>query len=73
MNFLATNEGTVDRLLRIVIGLGVLSLIVVGPKTLWGLVGLVPLATGIVGSCPLYSMIGVNTCSLKKRKTATQN
>lgn len=62
-----------DRLLRIVLGLAVLSLVVVGPKTLWGLVGLVPLATGIVGSCPLYSILGINTCSLKNRRTATQN
>jgi hypothetical protein len=56
-----------------VAGLAVLSLVVVGPKTLWGLVGLVPLATGIVGSCPLYSILGINTCSLKNRRTATQN
>ncbi len=73
MSFFATNEGTADRMLRIVIGLAVLALVVVGPKTLWGLVGLVPLATGIVGTCPLYSIVGINTCSLKNRRTATQS
>lgn len=73
MSFLKKNEGTVDRLLRIALGLALLSLVVVGPKTLWGLAGIVPLATGIVGSCPLYSLLGINTCSLRNRRTATQN
>jgi len=73
MSFLTRNEGTLDRLFRIVFGLALLSLVIVGPKTLWGLAGLVPLATGIVGSCPLYSIVGINTCSLRNRKTATQN
>ncbi len=73
MSFFATNEGAADRVLRIVIGLAVLSLVVVGPKTLWGLFGLVPLATGIAGTCPLYSIVGINTCSNRNRKTATQS
>jgi hypothetical protein len=66
MKFFETNEGTVDRAVRVVLGLGLLSLTVVGPQTLWGLVGLVPLATGALGSCPLYSLMGVNTCGIKK-------
>jgi hypothetical protein len=37
----------------------------VGPQTAWGWVGLVPLATGLVGFCPLYSILGINTCSLR--------
>ena len=41
-----------------------LSLVVVGPKTLWGLIGLVPLLTGLAGSCPLYSLFGLNTCNI---------
>lgn len=56
------NEGKVDRILRVIVGLGVLSLVFVGPQSLWGLVGFVPLLTGIVGYCPLYSVLGVNTC-----------
>lgn len=66
MKFFETNEGTVDRAVRVVLGLGLLSLTVVGPQTLWGLVGLVPLATGALGSCPIYSLMGVNTCGIKK-------
>ncbi|MEC9345402.1 MAG: DUF2892 domain-containing protein [Pseudomonadota bacterium] len=58
------NIGTVDRVLRVVVGLVLLSLVVVGPQTLWGLVGLVPLVTGLVRCCPLYSVLGV--CTLKR-------
>jgi len=59
------NEGTIDRALRVVVGLAVLSLVFVGPQTAWGWVGLVPLATGLIGFCPLYSILGINTCSLR--------
>ncbi|HEX9407634.1 MAG TPA: DUF2892 domain-containing protein [Thermoanaerobaculia bacterium] len=70
--FLASNEGAVDRILRIVIGVAVLSLTVVGPKTLWGVLGVVPLITGLAGTCPLYSIVGITTCPTKTR-TATQS
>jgi len=60
-----TNEGKLDRILRIVVGLGLLSLVFVGPQTLWGLVGLVPLLTGLAGYCPLYQVFGFNTCPFK--------
>jgi len=60
------NEGTIDRVLRVIVGLALLSLIVVGPQTLWGLGGLVPLITGLVGFCPLYKIVGLNTCPLDK-------
>jgi len=56
------NAGSVDRTARIVVGIVVLSLTVWGPQSLWGLVGLVPLATGIFGYCPLYRLVGLNTC-----------
>ena len=56
------NEGTVDRSLRVVLGLFLLSLIFWGPQTYWGLVGLIPLVTGLVGSCPVYSVLGIKTC-----------
>ena len=67
MNFLMRNEGTVDRVLRVLVGLGVLSLVFVGPKTLWGLVGLVPLLTGLLGRCPLYTLLGIKTCPISKK------
>jgi len=60
------NEGTMDRVLRIILGVGLLSLAVMGPKTAWGWVGLVPLVTGLIGNCPVYSIFGINTCGLKR-------
>ena len=66
-NLLPTNEHTVDRVLRVVLGLGILSLAFLGPKTAWGYVGLVPLVTGLVGSCPLYTLMGFSTCPMKAK------
>jgi len=60
------NEGTIDRALRIIAGLGLLSLVFVGPQTPWGWIGLVPLVTGLVGTCPVYSMLGIRTCPAPK-------
>jgi hypothetical protein len=62
MRMLRTNEGLADRLLRIVAGLALLALVFVGPETQWGWIGLVPLLTGIVGFCPVYRLLGINTC-----------
>ncbi len=50
-----------ERCMRVVFGLGVLSLLFWGPKKLWALLGLIPLSTGISGWCPLYSVIGIST------------
>ncbi len=61
---MSKNEGTIDRILRIIGGIVLLSLTVVGPETPWGYIGLVPLLTGLVGYCPLYSILGI--CTLKK-------
>jgi len=59
------NEGNLDRVLRVVLGLVLLSLVFVGPQTPWGWVGIIPLATGLVGFCPIYRILGLNTCPLK--------
>ncbi|MGJ4904213.1 YgaP family membrane protein [Bradyrhizobium sp. HKCCYLS2058] len=59
------NIGKIDRLLRIIVGLAILSLTVVGPHTLWGLLGLIPLGTALIGWCPPYAMLGINTCGTK--------
>jgi hypothetical protein len=56
------NVGSIDQFVRLLIGLGALSLIFVGPKTWWGLLGLIPLFTASLGSCPLYSLFGISTC-----------
>lgn len=55
------NEGRLDRALRVVGGLLLLSLVFIGPKTAWGLVGFVPLMTGLVGFCPAYRLFGRST------------
>ncbi len=65
-SLLPPNTGTLDRTLRVALGLAVLSLVVVGPKSPWGYLGLVPLLTGAVGSCPLYTLLGINTCGMKR-------
>lgn len=56
------NVGNYERLFRALVGLAVLSLIFVGPKSLWGLVGLIPLATAVIGWCPPYAIFGISTC-----------
>jgi len=65
-----TNEGTVDRAIRVVLGVVLLSLVFVGPQTVFGWIGVVPLLTGLVGSCPLYRVFGINTCSIDKKASA---
>jgi hypothetical protein len=63
------NEHRTDRVIRVVLGLGLLSLVWIGPQTAWGWVGLVPLVTGLAGRCPLYRMFGISTCSIGTPKT----
>ncbi len=62
---MASNVGGFDRAVRVVLGIVLLSLVFVGPKTPWGFLGIVPLLTGLVGTCPLYSLFGLNTCPVK--------
>ena len=60
------NVGTTDRTLRIILGLGLLSLVFIGPQTLWGLVGLVPLITGLARFCPAYRVAGIDSCGVRR-------
>jgi len=60
------NEGALDRIVRVVVGAGLLSLVFIGPHTPWGYLGIVPLATGLIGFCPLYAALGINTCAVRK-------
>ncbi len=60
-----TNEHSIERVARIIFGIGLISIVFVGPETMWGLIGIVPLATGLMGSCPLYTLLGISTCPLK--------
>lgn len=59
------NVGSTDRLIRIVLGAVLLSLAFVGPHTPLGYIGIVPLLTGLFGTCPLYRIFGINTCAAK--------
>ncbi len=61
------NVGGIDRILRIIIGLGLLSLVFVGPQTAWGWLGLVPLGTALLGWCPPYALLGISTCPRKDK------
>lgn len=63
------NVGSLDRVIRAIVGLGILSLIFVGPQTLWGLLGLIPLGTAVLGWCPPYRLLGINTCGAKAPKS----
>ncbi len=62
----SNNVGGIDRALRVIVGLVLLALIFVGSKTWWGLIGIIPLFTGLFGTCPAYSLVGLSTCPLKK-------
>lgn len=57
-----TNVGRADQVLRILLGLVSIGMVFVGPKTMWGWLGLIPLGTGLLRTCPLYSLLGMNTC-----------
>ncbi len=69
---LPRNEHAIDRAVRIALGVALLSLVFVGPQSLWGLIGVVPLATGTLGSCPLYTLFGLSTCPLSQNKPRNQ-
>ena len=56
------NVGSADRVVRIVLGLAIVSLAFWGPKSPWAYLGLLPLMTGVVGYCWLYTLLGVSTC-----------
>jgi len=61
-----TNEGTLDRGLRIAAGLVLIALAATGVIGQWGYIGVVPVLTGAIGFCPLYSMLGINTCPVRR-------
>jgi hypothetical protein len=61
------NEAIWDRMVRIVLGAGLLALVFLGPQTPWGFVGVVPLVTGLVGFCPLYGLLGLSTCPVSAK------
>ena len=60
------NIGNVDRAVRIAVGLLLIALVFVGPRTPWGWIGLVPLVTAFIGFCPAYRLLGIRTCAAPK-------
>jgi hypothetical protein len=60
------NEGSLDRGLRIAAGLVLIALAATGTIGMWGWIGVVPLATGLIGWCPAYKLLGINTCPMSK-------
>ncbi len=63
---MSKNEGGIDRILRIVAGLALIAAAATGAIGVWGYIGVVPLLTGLMGWCPVYTLLGLNTCSVKK-------
>ncbi len=59
---IAKNVGSFDRIIRIILGILLIAMVFVGPKSAWGWVGLVPLFTGLVRWCPAYLPFGISTC-----------
>lgn len=62
------NVGGIDKIIRIVLGLVLIGLAVTGTVGMWGYLGIVPLATGLMGWCPPYALLGFNTCSVKPKE-----
>ncbi len=60
------NVGSIDRILRIIVGVVLIALVFVGPQTPWGWVGLVPLVTALIGWCPAYTLLGLNSGAKKQ-------
>lgn len=60
---MTANVGSIDRIIRIVVGLALLSLVFIGPQTPWGWLGLIPLGTALVSFCPAYALFGMSTCA----------
>ena len=56
------NVHNIERVVRVVVGLAIVSLVFIGPQSNWGWLGLIPVATGLLGWCPPYAMLGISTC-----------
>ena len=61
-----TNEGSLDRALRVAAGLALIGLSATGTVGMWGYIGVVPLLTGAIGWCPLYTLLGFSSCPVKR-------
>ena len=64
---MTVNVGVLDRGLRVIVGMILIALVYTGKIGVWGWIGVVPLVTGAVGMCPLYSVLGIRTCPAPKQ------
>ena len=64
-NFLLVSQHPIERVVRVLVGLALLSLVFIGPQTAWGWIGILPILTGASGRCPLYTLLGISTCPKK--------
>jgi len=63
-----TNVHPIERGARVLVGAGILSLAFVGPQTSWAYLGAIPIVTGLLGTCPLYTVLGFSTCPIRKKR-----
>jgi NADH:ubiquinone oxidoreductase subunit 4 (subunit M) len=61
-----TNVGGIDKILRIVAGIALVTMAAMGIIGMWGFIGVVPLLTGLMGWCPAYTLLGIKTCPMQK-------
>ena len=61
-----SNVGGIDKILRIVVGVALIALAAMGQIGMWGYIGVVPLLTGLFNFCPVYPLLGINTCGIRK-------
>ena len=61
-----SNVGSIERIIRILVGLALIGLTLTGSIGLWGWIGVLPLATGLIGWCPPYAMLGISTCKMRR-------
>ncbi|MDP3718066.1 MAG: DUF2892 domain-containing protein [Acidobacteriota bacterium] len=66
--FLKTNEHPAERVIRVALGVTLVAMAAMGTIGVWGYIGLVPIVTGLAGTCPLYSVFGISTCPMPKTK-----
>lgn len=67
MSFLKVNEHPIERGIRVILGVGLVAAAAMGSIGVWGYIGVVPILTGLMGTCPLYTLLGVSTCPVPKR------
>lgn len=61
-NAMKQNIHNIERIIRVLLGIIILSLVFIGPKSWWGLIGILPILTGLSGWCPPYQLLGISTC-----------